>query len=51
MPVCMTVPFTFGGRTSAEPLILRVGAKIVNISIGCISIRALIDEWAIFIDV
>lgn len=47
----MTVPFTFMGRTSAEPTILRVGAKIVIISIGCISNRPLIDEWAYFIDI
>ena len=51
MPVCMTVPFTFGGRTSALPLILRVGAKIVIISVGCMTIGALIEEWAYFIDI
>ena len=51
MPVCMTVPFTFAGRTSAEPVILRVGAKIVIISVGCMTIGALIDEWAYFIDI
>ena len=51
MPVCMTVPFTFMGRTSAEPTILRVGAKIVIISVGCMTIGALIDEWAYFIDI
>ena len=39
------------GRTSAEPTILRVGAKIVIISVGCMTIGALIDEWAYFIDI
>ena len=46
----MTVPFTFGGRTSALPLILRVGAKVVKKVIGCMGIGALFDEWAFFID-
>ena len=51
MPVCMTVPFTFMGRTSAEPTILRVGAKVVKKVIGCMGIGVLFDEKAYFIDI
>lgn len=42
--VCMTVPFTFAGRTSAEPVILRVGAKVRNSFGSCIFFGALFDE-------